>query len=127
MTRWTIFLAAYKYWLIHWPGKNLSHANTLSWCPLPEVTQEPAPVILVLLIEDIVPGPIISTKISKHSAKDKTLSQVLNWVWRGWLVGPVGGELKPFQTHQYELLVQKGCLLWGDRVVVPEVLRKSVK
>lgn len=38
----------------------------------------------------------------------------------------MGEEFKAFQTRQYELPVLKGCLLWGDRVIVPHKLRKQV-
>lgn len=35
----------------------------------------------------------------------------------------VSTELAPFISRQHELSIQKGCLLWGDRVVGPEKLR----
>ncbi|XP_026530779.1 uncharacterized protein K02A2.6-like, partial [Notechis scutatus] len=33
---------------------------------------------------------------------------------------------KPFKNRQTELFSQKGCVLWGDRVIIPERLRNKV-
>ncbi|XP_026534935.1 uncharacterized protein K02A2.6-like, partial [Notechis scutatus] len=35
-------------------------------------------------------------------------------------------QVRTFQSRQTELFTQKGCLLWGDRVVIPEKLQKRV-
>ncbi|XP_026563420.1 uncharacterized protein K02A2.6-like, partial [Pseudonaja textilis] len=73
MTRWSEFLAAYNYRLIHRPGKTIPHADALSW---PEKEED--------------------------------------------------SEFKAYRSRQTELSTQKGCLLWGDRVVIPEKLQKKV-
>uniref|UniRef100_UPI0010A03C36 uncharacterized protein K02A2.6-like n=1 Tax=Podarcis muralis TaxID=64176 RepID=UPI0010A03C36 len=73
MLRWTVFLAAYHYRLIHRPGKSMGHADA-----------------------------------------------------RGWPQGPFASELQPFATRQHELSAHRGCLLWGDRVVIPQGLRQRV-
>ncbi|XP_058049000.1 uncharacterized protein K02A2.6-like, partial [Ahaetulla prasina] len=44
---------------------------------------------------------------------------------RGWPAA-AGERFKEFVKKKGELSVQGGCLLWGDRVVVPEKLRKKV-
>ncbi|XP_015271459.1 PREDICTED: uncharacterized protein K02A2.6-like, partial [Gekko japonicus] len=58
--------------------------------------------------------------------KDSVLSRVLNWVWRGWPVGSVEPEFGPYKSRQNELSISKGCVLWGNRVVVPDKLRTRV-
>uniref|UniRef100_UPI00109F456C uncharacterized protein K02A2.6-like n=1 Tax=Podarcis muralis TaxID=64176 RepID=UPI00109F456C len=73
MLRWTVFLAAYHYRLIHRPGKSMGHADA-----------------------------------------------------RGWPQGPFASEFQPFATRQHELSAHRGCLLWGDRVVIPQGLRQRV-
>ena len=35
-------------------------------------------------------------------------------------------KLKPFATRQSELSVQDGCVLWGNRVVVPKAGQAEV-
>ncbi|XP_058024044.1 uncharacterized protein K02A2.6-like, partial [Ahaetulla prasina] len=90
LTRWTIFLAAYSYRLIHRPGKEMGHADALSRCPLPETIEDPAPGIPVLLIDSWDSGPVTSKEVARASYKDITIRT------------------------------------WGDRVVIPEKLRKKV-
>lgn len=125
ITRWIIFLAAYKYQLIHGSGKSLGHTDTLSQCPLPEIMEDPIPIAPMLLIENFASGSITSAEIARHSPKDRTLAQVLNWVGRGWPKEPTP-PLKPFYIRQHELSAIKGCLLWGDWAIVPPKLWKPV-
>lgn len=123
VTRWTIFLAAYSYWLVHQPGNSLSHADALSRCPLPELLEDPAPAAMVLLIEDIAAGPITAAEIARHSYRETHLKQFLNYVLRDWPTTPLKGELQLYHMRQTELSVMKGCLLCGERVVIPPKLQ----
>uniref|UniRef100_A0A670I4V1 Gypsy retrotransposon integrase-like protein 1 n=1 Tax=Podarcis muralis TaxID=64176 RepID=A0A670I4V1_PODMU len=126
MLRWTVFLAAYHYRLIHRPGKSMGHADALSRCPLPAFVEDPAPASSLLLIEDLPAAPVSAATVASASAQDRTISRVLNWVWRGWPQGPFASEFQPFATRQHELSAHRGCLLWGDRVVIPQGLRQRV-
>ncbi|XP_058017979.1 uncharacterized protein K02A2.6-like [Ahaetulla prasina] len=125
LTRWTIFLAAYSYKLLHRPGKELGHADALSRCPLPETIEDPTPGIPVLLIDSLDSGPVTSKEVAQASYKDITIRTVIGWVQRGWPAAP-GERFKEFVKKRGELSAQGGCLLWGDRVVIPEKLRKKV-
>ncbi|XP_060545241.1 uncharacterized protein K02A2.6-like [Pantherophis guttatus] len=125
MTRWSVFLAAYNYQLVYRPGAHLGNADGLSRCPLTIAVDDPAPDRSVLLIDDF-PDLVTASDVAKLSAKDPTLVQVLDWVRRGWPLGPVPGEFQPFTTRQHELSISRGCLLWGSRVVIPPTLRRPV-
>jgi len=35
-------------------------------------------------------------------------------------------ELKPYERRQHELTIECGCLLWGNRVIVPYKLQSYV-
>ncbi|XP_013931928.1 PREDICTED: uncharacterized protein K02A2.6-like [Thamnophis sirtalis] len=70
MTRWSVFLAAYDYSLIHCLGKQIAHADALGRCPLPDALEDLAPVSSVLLVEDL--GlPVMAADIARLSAKDQ--------------------------------------------------------
>ena len=43
---------------------------------------------------------------------------MLRYTQSGW-PREVPRELKPYQQRQQELVVERGCLLWGTKVVVP--------
>lgn len=125
MSRWAAFLSAYDYALSYRPGKQIAHADALSRCPLPIPIQDPAPALSVLLIEEL-DTPLTARDIAKHSAKDATLARVINWVERGWPADLNDEAFLPFKARQHELTLQKGCLLWGHRVVVPPSLQPAI-
>ncbi|XP_054832322.1 uncharacterized protein K02A2.6-like, partial [Eublepharis macularius] len=126
MLRWTVFMSAYSYELQHRPGKAMGHANALSSLPLADQGIDPSPAHHIMLLEDL-PSPLLrASDVASHAAKDRTLSRVLNWVWRGWPSGQLAKQFRPFFIRQHELSVHKGCLLWGNRVVIPSKLRQQV-
>ncbi|XP_053238226.1 uncharacterized protein K02A2.6-like, partial [Podarcis raffonei] len=124
--RWSIFLASYQYALIHRPGKAMGHADALSRLPLPETGPDPAPAQEVMSLELLPDRPIQAQEVAHHSKKDRVISRVLDWVWRGWPSSSPGPEFAGYTTRKHELSAHKGCLLWGSRVVVPQSLRKRV-
>ena len=54
------------------------------------------------------------------------LSRVYEWICSGWPDAVDDEELKTFFTNKLELSVQEGCILWGNRVVVPKPVREEV-
>lgn len=50
----------------------------------------------------------------------------MDWVIWGWPLQQKGTEYQPYVTIQHKLLVLRGCLLWGSRVVVPLKLQETV-
>lgn len=125
MSRWAEFLAAYSYHLLYRPGKAIGHADALSRCLLPMAVQNPAPTTSVLLIGELQ-SPISATDISNLSATDPIISKVLDWARRGWPQQPGTPAFLPYYRRQHELSVHRGCLLWGNRVVVPHNLRPQI-
>ncbi|XP_058023860.1 uncharacterized protein K02A2.6-like [Ahaetulla prasina] len=125
MSRWAEFLAAYSYRLVHRPGKEIGHADALSRCPLPAHVRDPAPSMPILLIEES-DCPVAASDICWESGKDPVMSQVIDWVRRGWPQGTVAPEFLPYVRRRGELSTQSGCLLWGHRVVVPPTLRPQI-
>lgn len=76
---------------------------------------------------DIDPtSPVTFIDVAEHTRKNKTLYKVLNWMLREWPQEKLGEEFKSFQNKQFKLSTIKGCLLSGERVVVPQKLRKQV-
>ena len=84
--------------------------------------QEPE---LVLLAEHLSESPVTSRDIREWTRRDPKLSRVLNRVQRGW---PNDGDpdLEPYSSHRLELSSYEGCLMWGNRIVVPKPGREAV-
>ncbi|XP_060543768.1 uncharacterized protein K02A2.6-like isoform X2 [Pantherophis guttatus] len=125
MTRWAIFLAGYAYRLIHKPGKTIGNADALSRCPSKEPVEDPAPTISLLHIDADRDCPVTSADVATHTQRDPILKQVRSWVLRGWPAEKPAEKFSPFARKQQELSTMKGCILWGDRVLIPSALQKK--
>ena len=49
-----------------------------------------------------------------------------SFVLQGWPDSCDSEELKPYWMRKFELSTQQGCLLWGNRVIVPPSLQQKV-
>ncbi|XP_032091766.1 uncharacterized protein K02A2.6-like [Thamnophis elegans] len=67
-----------------------------------------------------------SAEVAAYTKADPILSQVSSWVLRGWPTDKVAEGFRPFKARQAELSIHGGCLIWGDRVVIPAALRPRV-
>ena len=65
-----------------------------------------------------------SAHIKQWTRRDRILSKVMDFVLHGWQTTD-DSDFKLFQQRQEELSVHGGCLLWGNRVVVPPVGRRQ--
>ncbi|XP_015680545.1 uncharacterized protein K02A2.6-like, partial [Protobothrops mucrosquamatus] len=126
MLRWSIFLSAYNYSLIHKPGREMGHADSLSRLPLPYLEPDPVPAARILAIQDLLESPLNARDVAAETALDKKLSRVLNWVLTGWLDISPGPSFQSFSRRKDELSAHKGCILWGIRVILPHSLRPRV-
>ena len=124
--RWALILAAHSYSLEYKPGST-NEADVLSRLPVHkgqrQTTQTPKEIQeLFQLIEKT---PLDYKQIAQETIKDETLKQVYNKVLTGW-AGESNEALKPFHTRKDELSIEKGCILWGVRVIIPVTLREQV-
>ena len=118
--RWALTLAAYEYTFRYRPGGNHGNADAMSRLPLQEESVPvPVPEEVVLLMEHLQDSPASVADIRKATSRHPVLSRVRQFVQCGWPNQCREEELKPFCSRQTELSVQEGCLLWGNRVVVP--------
>ena len=74
-------------------------------------------------LEDM--GILSSNKIGVLTARDATLSKVVQCINRGWPEKPET-ELKPFAVRQTEPYMIEKCIMWGTRVVIPQAAREAV-
>ena len=124
--RWALTLSAYDYSIAYKPGKEHANADLLSRLPLPESPGEtPLPEETILLMESLSMSPVSARQIKSWTDRDPVLSRVRRFVLQGWRStnDPV---LRPYQRRKNELSVQDGCVLWGNRVVVPPPGRVKV-
>ena len=124
--RWALTLSAYDYTIAYTPGKELANADSLSRLPLPLTPlHTPQPGELVLLMETLQASPVTAHQVRQWTDRDPLLSKVRTLVREGWIDGEEE-NMTPFNRRKTELSVHDGCILWGNRVVIPEQGRAKV-
>lgn len=127
LTRIAIALTSHSYDIAYKPGAILGNADSLSRWPQP-VPDQPETQIgeILLMAETPEDFPYNVEHIASETKRDKTLSQVMYHVQRGWPTKVTNNELRPFWLNRLELSIQDDCLLLGCRVVVPKTLHQAV-
>ncbi|KFD49780.1 hypothetical protein M513_09375 [Trichuris suis] len=126
MLRWSLMLAAYDYELRISPGVKVANADGLSRLPIPSPEMEIPPPGDIFLLETDVETPVDAKTIEKLTRRDKTLSQVLHWALRGWPATKQADVFQSFIQRKSEISVHRNCLLWGNRVIIPEKAKTKV-
>ncbi|XP_060549063.1 uncharacterized protein K02A2.6-like, partial [Pantherophis guttatus] len=109
---------------MHQPGTAIGNADALSRCPSKNPVEDPAPTLHLFHIDDDASCPVSSADVAVHTQKDPTLRQVKSWILREWPSEKTEERFSPFARKQKELSTIKGCLLWGDRVLIPSTLQR---
>ena len=124
--RWSLLLSAYEYTMKFRCTSEHSNADALSRVPLREIpAQTETPTELVLLMEHLADSPITAKQIQVWTRRDPTLSTVLHYLQYGW-PAEVNPNLSNYFSRRTELSVHEGCILWGNRVVIPPQGRTAV-
>lgn len=122
--RWALTLSAYNYSIQYKPGKQLGNADALSRLPRPITTptHNCVPADLVNLVQHLASTCICASNIREWTRRDP----VLRFLQSGWPEQSPGEDFKPYFSKKLELSLMDGCILWGNRVVVPTPGRKSI-
>ncbi len=82
-----------------------------------------------VLFNTFMDKPVINfMTIRKFTGSDVTLSKVRKLVREGWptRLREEQADLRPYFDRRNELSIERDCVLWGTRVIVPEALRADV-
>ena len=94
----------------------------------PDEEKSEVPTEVVLLVEALEDAPMTYAQIQRWTKRDPLLSKVSQFILHGWREERNEGdeELKPYWTRRWELSLHEGCILWGNRVVIPTHGREYV-
>ena len=123
---WALTLAMYEYTLVFKSTDHHSNADALSRLPLKETVDTPLPQETVLLLEFLDKAPVSATQIRSWTRRDPVLSKVMEYIQTEWPDKEDDISTKPYFFRRTELSVQSGCILWGNRVVVPKQGRQQL-
>ncbi|XP_015124154.1 uncharacterized protein K02A2.6-like [Diachasma alloeum] len=126
LSRYSATLSAYKYDLIHRPGNKHTNVDLLSRLPLEDTLEDEEENYQEnFMIENVSKNPVTPEDIAKSTSKDETLTQVKKWLVNGW-PSKVPAAYKHYWPKRNEMSLHKDCILWGNRVVIPEELRDTI-
>ena len=119
MQRWSLILAAYQYENEY--RKSAEHANADALSRLVQASLEEQEgeeeVYLINYLEEL---PVTARNIAAATRKDPVLAHVYNFTLHGWPQALDDPVLQPYFSRKQELSVDRGCVLWGLRVVILE-------
>ena len=119
LQRWALLLTAYTYSIEYKATKEHANADGLSRLPL-GTRHDPA--MDVFMIGQLQALPVTTERLETTTRQDPLLSKLHQYVREGW-PGESSEEFKPFEQRKQELSTLGGCVLWGNRVIVPQKLR----
>ena len=71
-----------------------------------------------MLLELLDQTPVTADMVRSWTRRDPILSKVTHFLHTGW-PETTTAEMKPYKVRALELTVQEGCLLWGNRIIIP--------
>jgi hypothetical protein len=127
LIRIAIALTSHDYNISYMPGSQIGSADSLSrWPqPVPEQPEEQLREIL-LMAESPEDFPYNVEFIAKETKRDNILTKIIHYIQCGWPSKENNTEYRPYWLHRSELSIENDCILLGNRVVVPQNLRKVV-
>ncbi|XP_064090807.1 uncharacterized protein LOC135204583 [Macrobrachium nipponense] len=119
--RWSLVLSGYDYKLKYKPRCKIPNADCLSRFPMQINEFEPANAgEEVLLLEHVDTTNVNSSDIRRWTDRDPVLSQVRSCILNGWDNNfELNEDYKPYVSRKNELTLLQGCILWGNRIIVP--------
>ncbi|XP_064100772.1 uncharacterized protein K02A2.6-like [Macrobrachium nipponense] len=125
--RWSLVLSGYDHKLKYKPGCKIPNADCLSRFPTEINEFEPPNVEEVLLLEHVNTTNVNSSDIRRWTDRDPVLSQVRSCIMNSWDDNfELNEDYKPFVSRKNEFTVLQGCILWGNRIIVPPQGRDKV-
>lgn len=128
IVRWALTLATYEYTIRFKTTQQHSNADALSRLPLlieENQSKVALPEEFVLLLNYLSEAPVSCLQLKQWTSRDVLLSQVMEFVNCGW-PETVETALQPYWVRRNELSVLRGCMVWGNRMIIPEKGREAL-
>ena len=125
MQCWAPVLSAYDYQIEYRRSEKHSNCDALSRLPHEDskIGRESEVYSVSAIDKDF---PLTKKDIGKATLLDPVLSKALELVMTGWPEECNQEDLKPYYTRRHELSCEQNCILWGFRVIIPQVFREKM-
>ena len=137
LLRWSLILLAYDFSIEYVKTTEFGQADALSRLIANRDKGDQERVIASIgaelamgsiLCEAVQNIPIKFEEIVKASKQDETISKVMKFVQNGWPEEKLleDEKTKMFHRRKAELSITQNCLMFSDRVVIPEKYQKQI-
>ena len=126
LQRWALRLSQFKYKFEHIKGADNVNSDFLSRLPLKETVEENEPYELIFVVNSLDENIFTCKDIAIHTDRDKNLLLLKNYIKFGFPVQMNNVLLKPFKNLAGELSIMKECIMYNNKVFIPESLRSNI-
>ena len=124
--RWALKLSQFNYEFIYSKGVDNVNSDCLSRIPLSDTEHVCEPYELIFSINSINVMPITCHDIKNHTNMSKDLTELKHFIKYGFPNRLNNQNLKIFQSKANQLSIFDDCIMFGNRVFIPESLRTIV-
>lgn len=125
LQRWALILANFEYDIEYVRSKD-NNADGLSRLPQKQYfTEVESQHLIINYIKNNNFIPIDFKIIATETDNDSILKNIKKFIKSGW-PSKIKNEYKEYYLKRNELTIDKGCLLFGYRVIIPLALRKRI-
>lgn len=126
LQRYAVRLAAYNFDIEFVKSADNSNVDALSRLPLPNERKNYKEVDSVTYLNYVEDSISISAKeVASRTKQDNVLKKICEYIISGW-PSSMGSDLKPYHNRKDCLTIDRGCILYNHRVVIPLSLRKEI-
>lgn len=129
LQHYAIFLSAFSYKIKHIPS-NKNPADYMSRLPFEDkdnTSVDKKFTICTNYIDSSNAQMINWETIQVETRKDLLLSKILRYSYDGWPdIKLIDDDLKPFFIKRNEISIDRNCLFWGHRIIIPNSVKESV-
>ena len=123
LQRWSLFLMAYDYNIVHKSASENKVADTLSRY---QTSCAESDTFDVNYVQDtILPCPVSKNRVLKVSKADKEMRMLYTYIKNGWS-SKTNFDLRNYAVFKNEFSLQDSLIYRGARLVIPPSLRKEV-
>ncbi|XP_058809864.1 uncharacterized protein K02A2.6-like [Phymastichus coffea] len=127
LQRWAYYLSGFKYEIEHIKSAANANCDALSRLPVDSnIKLKNSNFSYVNFFDNGIISYNYKT-LEKESKKDRLFSSVIKFVMSEWPKDKnMSSEMKSIFDKRMELTVEKGCLFWGLRAVIPKSMREII-
>lgn len=122
LQRYVMEMSIYEYDIYYRPSSQMGNADFCSRFPLEQTVPKQIDCGDIKSINFFDDFPLDYSQIAIETKKDCFLSKLANYIEKGW-PNKLDKNWHPAFSLRYDLEMAQGCILYQDRVFIPESLR----